>query len=117
MIITILIVGFPIALILSWIFEFSSKGIRKTAPVASDGTDVNKTLETRLVIGVLVLIGLLMIGGWWTWQEFGLDKEPPIRNLVVLPFDNYTGNDEYEYFVAGIHSSLIQDIGKIGELT
>ena len=117
MIITILIIGFPIALILSWVFEFSSKGIRKTTPLASDDTDENKTLETKLVIGVLVLISILMIGGWWTWQEFGLDKDPPIRNLVVLPFDNYTGNDEYEYFVAGIHSSLIQDIGKIGELT
>jgi len=70
-----------------------------------------------LVIGILVLIGLLMVGGWWTWQKFGFDKSPPIRNLVVLPFDNYTGNDEYEYFVAGMHSSLIQDIGKIGELT
>ncbi len=116
MIITILIVGFPIALILSWVFEFSSKGIRKTTMVESDDTDGNKTLETRLVIGVLVLISILMIGGWWTWQEFGLDKDPPIRNLVVLPFDNYTGNDEYEYFVAGIHTSLIQDIGRIGEL-
>ena len=117
MIISILIVGFPIALILSWLFEVSSKGIKKTAPLASDGSDEHKAMETRLVIGILVLIGLLMAGGWWTWQKFGLDKSPPIRNLVVLPFDNYTGSDEYEYFVAGMHSSLIQDIGKIGELT
>ena len=69
MIITILIVGFPIALILSWVFEFSSKGIRKTTPIASNATDENKTMETKLVIGILVLIGLLMVGGWWTWQK------------------------------------------------
>ena len=117
MIITILIIGFPIALILSWVFEVSSKGIKKTAPLASVGSDEHKLMETRLVIGILVLIGLLMVGGWWTWQKFGFDKSPPIRNLVVLPFDNYTGSDEYDYFVAGMHSSLIQDIGKIGELT
>ncbi|MEN8125062.1 MAG: hypothetical protein ABFR32_08010 [Bacteroidota bacterium] len=116
MIITILIIGFPIALILSWIFEFSSKGIKKTTLVASDSSDEKKPLETRLVIGILILIGILLIGGWWTWQEFGFDKDPPIRSLVVLPFDNHTGNDEYEYFVAGIHSSLIQDIGKISEV-
>jgi len=91
MIITILIVGFPIALILSWVFEVSSKGIKKTTPLASDGSDEHKAMETRLVIGILVLIGLLMVGGWWTWQKFGFDKSP--------------------------HSSLIQDIGKIGELT
>ena len=117
MIITILIIGFPIALILSWVFELTSKGIIKTKPMASYPTDANKRIEGRLVVGILVLIGMLMIGGWWTWQEFGFDKKAPIRSLVVLPFDNYTGSEEYEYFVAGMHSSLIQDIGRIGELT
>jgi len=39
-----------------------------------------------------------------------------IESLVILPFDNFTGNDEYEYFVAGMQSSLITDIGRIGAL-
>jgi len=116
MIITILIIGFPIVLVLSWVFEVSSKGIVKTTPLVSDDSDKNKSMEIRLVIGILVLISILMVGGWWTWQKFGFDKRPPIRSLVVLPFDNFTGSDEYEYFVAGIHSSLIQDISKIGKL-
>ena len=116
MIITILIIGFPIVLVLSWVFEVSSKGIVKTTPLASNGSDENKSIEIRLVISILVLIGILMVGGLWTWQKFGFNKRPPIRSLVVLPFDNFTGSDEYEYFVAGIHSSLIQDISKIGKL-
>ena len=36
-----------------------------------------------------------------------------IQSIVILPFDNYTGSDEFEYFVAGIHSGLIGDLGKI----
>lgn len=39
-----------------------------------------------------------------------------IESLVILPFDNFTGNDELEYFVAGMQSSLITDIGRIGAL-
>ena len=39
-----------------------------------------------------------------------------IESLVILPFDNFTGNDEYEYFVAGMQSSLITDMGRIGAL-
>jgi TolB-like protein/Tfp pilus assembly protein PilF len=35
------------------------------------------------------------------------------ESVVVLPFDNYTGSDELEYFVAGMHSSLIGSVGKI----
>ncbi len=35
------------------------------------------------------------------------------ESIVVLPFDNYTGSDELEYFVAGMHASLIGSISKI----
>ena len=43
-------------------------------------------------------------------------KAGEIKSLVVLPFENYTGDENLEYFVSGMHSSLIQDIGKIGSL-
>jgi adenylate cyclase len=39
-----------------------------------------------------------------------------ISSLLVLPFDNFTGSDTLEYFVAGMHSSLIGGIGKIGSI-
>jgi len=38
------------------------------------------------------------------------------ESVVVLPFDNYTGSNELEYFVAGMHSSLIGEIGKISSM-
>ncbi|MCK5702181.1 MAG: hypothetical protein KAI29_13545 [Cyclobacteriaceae bacterium] len=39
-----------------------------------------------------------------------------IQSLVILPFDNFTGNDELGYFVSGMQSSLITDMGRIGAL-
>jgi serine/threonine-protein kinase len=48
-------------------------------------------------------------------NPFGSDSRR-LESIVVLPFENYTGNDELEYFVAGMHSSLIGDIGKISAL-
>ena len=44
----------------------------------------------------------------------GINKN--IKSLVILPFDNFTGNDDLEYFVAGMQSSLITDMGRIGAL-
>ena len=35
------------------------------------------------------------------------------KSIVILPFDNYTGSDELEYFVAGMHSSMIGAIGTV----
>ncbi len=39
-----------------------------------------------------------------------------IQSLVILPFDNFTGDDELDYFVSGMQSSLITDMGRIGAL-
>ena len=39
-----------------------------------------------------------------------------IRSMVILPFDNYTGKNELEYYVSGMHSALITDVGKISAL-
>jgi len=39
-----------------------------------------------------------------------------ISSLVVLPFDNFTGDDSLEYFVSGMHNALIGDIGKLSAL-
>jgi TolB-like protein len=43
-------------------------------------------------------------------------KPGMIQSLVVLPFDNYTGDEKLDYFVSGMHSSLIANVGKIGSL-
>ena len=39
-----------------------------------------------------------------------------IQSLVILPFDNFTGDDQLEYFVSGMHASLIGDISQLGGL-
>ena len=38
-----------------------------------------------------------------------------IQSIVVLPFENYTGADTLEYFVEGMHSALITDMGQLSE--
>jgi adenylate cyclase len=38
------------------------------------------------------------------------------KSVVVLPFDNYTGDEQLDYFVAGMHASLIGSISKVGEM-
>ena len=43
-------------------------------------------------------------------------KNKIIDSIVILPFDNFTGDDSLEYFVAGMHSSLIGDMQRLGGL-
>jgi TolB-like protein len=39
-----------------------------------------------------------------------------IESILILPFDNYTGSEELNYFVAGMHDSLIGAIGRISTI-
>jgi hypothetical protein len=36
------------------------------------------------------------------------------ESVLALPFDNYTGSDEVEYFVAGMHASLNRNSDMLG---
>jgi TolB-like protein len=40
-----------------------------------------------------------------------------IQSLLILPFQNYTGDDQLDIFISGMHSALIGDVGRISALT
>jgi TolB-like protein/DNA-binding winged helix-turn-helix (wHTH) protein/Tfp pilus assembly protein PilF len=49
---------------------------------------------------------------------FALDRPPPIRatiprSIAVLPFESLSGDADNEYFAAGIHESLLNQLAKI----
>ena len=116
MVIIVLIIGFPIAMILSWVFEFSPEGIIKTAPLDKDSSSDKKSLIGRLVISFLILLSVLIIAGWWSWQEFVVNNDAPIRSLAILPFDNFSEDENQDYIASGLQDNLITTVSKIGSL-
>ncbi len=116
MIITILMLGFPVTLILSWIFDIGPEGIERTLPKDANTPTESEPISVKLVIVSLVLIILVVIGSTWSINKFGKAKKGAIHSLAILPFDNFTGTDSLEYFVAGMQSSLIGDMQKISAL-
>ncbi len=61
----------------------------------------------------LVVIVALIIFNVVSHKEV---KTGTIESVLILPFDNFTGLDDFEYYVAGLHSGLIGDLGKISSL-
>ncbi len=68
-----------------------------------------------LIVGIL-FIALIVYAGYYFLSRNTEEFSDSNKSILVLPFDNYTGTDTLEYFVAGMHSSLIGDIGKISSL-
>ncbi|MCK5210605.1 MAG: hypothetical protein KAQ79_21375, partial [Cyclobacteriaceae bacterium] len=66
---------------------------------------------TSYIIFLILLVSIV----WWIRSSLFDDKSAKPR-LMIFPLENYTGSDTLEYITAGIHNSLIGEIGKIGEL-
>src|SRR5687767_6755620 len=43
-------------------------------------------------------------------------KDSDIDSIAVLPLDNLSGNPEQEYFVSGMHETLVNELSKISSL-
>ena len=117
-VVIILAVGFPLAIVLSWLYDLTSEGIEKTKALSEireeeEKPKVPNAWRIATYVSFVVIAGLLtlnIVGG-----TKGL-KAGDIQSLVVLPFNNYTGDDKLEYFVSGMHSALVGDMGKISGL-
>ncbi len=116
-VVVILAVGFPLAVILAWIYDLTPKGIEKTkAEKEEEGADIARVPNTWRIatyVSFVVIVGLL------TLNIVGGPKQlraGDIQSLVILPFDNFTGDDALNNMVSGMHSSLIIDMGRVGGL-
>ena len=122
--------GFPIALVLGWVFDWTPEGLVKT-PDDPEAEVVRLRRGRRMdyaIIGVLVLaLGLTVwrMGGTTTevspntivasTREARFPGEAAdIAVIAVLPFDNLSPEGEADaWFVDGIHDEIISQIAKI----
>ena len=116
-VIIVLAVGFPLAIVLSWIYDLTSEGVEKTKPLdeirEGEKPSVPNAWKIATYASFVVIIGLV------TFNIFagtrGL-RPGDIQSLMILPFDNFTGDDQLDYVASGMHSTLIGDMGKLGGL-
>ena len=116
-VIIVLAVGFPLAIILSWIYDLTAEGVEKTKPLreVEEGEQlaVPNAWKIATYVSFVVIIGLVTINILAGTR--GL-RPGDIQSLAILPFDNFTGDDQLDWVAACMHSSLIGDMGKVSGL-
>jgi tetratricopeptide (TPR) repeat protein len=126
LIIVLLIVGFPIMIILSWIFDLTPDGIKKSEPAEPAGKAESQQIPTRrglkpgdIIIALLfVAVSLLLIP-----KIFKADKFEDIRDaegrisIAVMPFQNMTNDTLWNIWQTGIQSELITSLSNSEELS
>lgn len=105
--------GFPVALVLAWVFEITAQGITRTGDAEADRAPKRRGHAWIYVvaIGAAAAAGLFFLGRYST--SFGRPME---KSIAVLPFANQSGDAAQDYFSDGLTEELITSLGRIREL-
>jgi TolB-like protein/Tfp pilus assembly protein PilF len=114
-----LLVGFPIAVIFSWIFDVTPEGIEITKPARelekNGQRDKLGSWKIATYVCIIIIVGLILYNLFDARIPGGLE-DPVKKSIAVLPFENRSGNDDDIYFTDGIHDQIISQLFKIGGL-
>jgi TolB-like protein/tetratricopeptide (TPR) repeat protein len=114
----LLILGFPIALVLAWVYELTPVGLKRSDDVLRQ-TSIHWLTARRLnraIISLLVIaVVFLVYENYVSKGLAGLDDAEPI-SVAVLPFENLSVNAEDEFFADGLADELLSALGRIHEL-
>lgn len=122
-------VGFPVVLIVTWVFELTPEGIRRESEIdrtqsisAPTGRRLDRVIIAFLAVAVLLLFGdRFFIGPDDTAPVVTGDTDAIVtaasRNTIaVLPFVNMSSDAEQEYFSDGITEEILNRLAGIREL-
>lgn len=126
----LLVLGFPAALLVSWIYDITPEGIRRDAGADAPDSSSRQTHHKLdvAIIGLLAVAVVYFAVDKFVLQEPAqesvaeqttpLQSSPSIRpSIAVLPFQNRSTLEEDAFFVDGIHDDILTQLAKIGALT
>ena len=108
--------GFPAALIFGWFFDVTADGIRRTLPSDdSPAEDLRMRVPDYVIVGALAVVVAVFAAGLFDRARQADELNGPYdpNGIAVLPLENLSGDEDQEYFSAGMHDALITSLSKI----
>src|SRR5438067_2810846 len=114
-----LAIGFPIAMLLSWIYEFTPEGIVRTedlhpAQSRSIQRATGRILDFVIIGALLLVIAMLIVGRLPFYRQAGESLSQ--KSIAVLPFENLSEDKANAYFADGIQDEILTRLSKIADL-
>ncbi|GAB5413829.1 MAG: hypothetical protein Cons2KO_14320 [Congregibacter sp.] len=119
LVVSLLAIGFPIALIFAWAFELTADGIKRTADVAegeSITANTGSKLDAVLVIALLIFAAAMVVPKLLQpGAGSSLIGSPAVGapSIAVLPFADLSPAGDQEYFADGISEELLNVLAKV----
>ena len=125
LVVLLLSLGFPIALLLAWVFELTPEGIKRSEDVSPHESTRRRTGQK--IVGITAVLALVAVGlsayrlsrpsapanGA---RSLSTDTAIPEKSIAVLPFENLSSDKENAYFADGIQDEILARLSKIADL-
>jgi TolB-like protein/Flp pilus assembly protein TadD len=109
-VIVLLLLGFPIALMLAWVYDITAQGVRATPTIAGPRTHRRRNVIMLVATGVAISAA----AGFFLLPRVSARKID--KSIAVLPFENLSDEKENAYFADGIQDDVLTNLSKIGDL-
>ena len=111
--------GFPIAMLLSWVYEFTPEGVVRTEdlnPVQAKSVQrvTGRILDFIIIGALLLVIAMLVVGRLPFYRQTG--ESISQKSIAVLPFENLSEDKSNAYFAEGIQDEILTRLSKIADL-
>lgn len=114
-VIVAMIFGFPVAMVLAWLYEFTPQGIVREEDVQPQARKRAGRILDFAIIGVLLVLIALLIYGRVPFRSSS--GEPiPEKSIAVLPFANFSDDKQNAFFADGIQDDILTALAQIGGL-
>ena len=109
--------GFPFAMIVAWLFEWTPRGIVRTdelPPGEAPSRNAGRKLDFVIISVLAVAIALLIFDRFRhpRLREEGISD----KSIAVLPFENLSDDKQNAYFADGVQDEILTDLAKIADL-
>jgi len=114
-----LILGFAMAVFISWAFEATPQGMKRTEDVSPD--EVLPSWSPRKFAAFIVMIAMLA-ASLLVFELLRSQSKPrgaldlPGKSIAVLPFENLSRDPDNAYFTEGIQDEILARLAKIADL-
>jgi TolB-like protein len=118
------LLGFPLALTFSWIYELTSDGIKREKDI-DRATSTTPETGRKLDIVTIAAVGLVLAVTFWdrlmprgSVDDGGqiISEAPVDLSIAVLPFANMSADADNEFFADGLSEELLNALAQIDGL-
>jgi TolB-like protein/tetratricopeptide (TPR) repeat protein len=131
----LLVIGFPVVVIVSWVYEITPDGLQKTRAVSDEqsiASDTGRRLNYITVAGIVVLLGVVVADRFVSKPGVDSVEDRPAaestaepmantsaatsKSIAVLPFVPMTASQDDEFFADGLSEEILNVLAKIDGL-